>query len=288
MPIAVSDRRWYCRVSEDLHRQVISIAPQLERRGDEGMIQGLYAAATGMMAVEARQSVIANNIANASTPGFRRQDGLQKGFYMILRDAERSPAALNARTAPGGGVRLLETFTDVSGGAVVNTGDPFHVALDGPGFIVVDTPYGERFTRNGKLSIDIEGHLATLSGHKVQNVGGGYIDVRGGLVEIDQEGVVKVDGLPTGQIRIVEFENPHVLSRQGHDLYAAAEAAAERATPAATTRVAPKSLETSNVQLPVEMIQMIMGLRAYAANQKVINAFEDTISRLIERVGSPL
>ena len=252
------------------------------------MIQGLYAAALGMLAAEARQALIANNIANASTPGFRRQDGVQKGFYSVFAPMFRTPAYLNSQKGPGGGTQMIESFTDFSGGVVAGTGDALNIALSGPGYIAVDTPQGERFTRNGKFTIDGDGHLATLNGCKVQNVTGGYIDIRGGRVEIDEEGMVKVDNAATGQIRIVEFGNPHLLNREGEDLYRASEAAGRQSAPATGTRVFSEALETSNVQLPIEMFDMMMGLRAYAANQKVITSFEETITQLIERVGSPI
>ena len=264
------------------------IEGQADDWGGTRVIQGLYAAALGMLAMEARQALIANNIANASTPGFRRQDGVQKGFYSVFAPMFHTPAYLNSRKGPGGGTQMVETFTDFSGGVITSTGDPLNIALSGPGFMAVDAPQGERFSRNGKLTIDGDGHLATLNGCKVQNVTGGYIDIRGGRVEIDEEGIVKVDNAPTGQIRLVEFENPHLLNREGEDLYRASEAALRRSALATGTRVFPEAIETSNVQLPIEMIDLLMGLRAYAANQKVIASFEDTITQLIERVGSPI
>jgi len=252
------------------------------------MLQGLYAAATGIMAVEDQQAVIANNIANASTVGFRRQAPIQKGFYDTFVTELRRPFWFNTQEAPGGGVKVVETFTDVSAGTLTRTEDPLNVALQGPGFVVVDTPNGERFTRSGKFSVDLDGQLATVDGFKVQNADGGGIDVRGGTIEILADGAVNVDGAPTGRIRLVEFEDPHVLTREGHYLYAASDAAAVRSAEAADTQVVQQALEASNVNLPHEMVNMIVGLRAYAANQKVINAMDETVSRLIERVGMPV
>ncbi len=252
------------------------------------MIQGLYAAATGIMAIENQQALVANNIANAGTPGFRRQDAVNKGFYEVFLNKLVSPTRLNQEAGPGGGVKVLETFTDTRNGVVTTTGNPLNVALMGPGYIAVETAQGDRFTRNGTLSVDTEGYLVTESGYRVQDVGGGYIDVRGGQVEIDGDGMIRVDGEVTGQIRLVEFEDPHALTREGHDLYAALDETLAAAAPAAETQVIPESLEASNVQLPVEMIKMIVGLRAYSANQRVINSIDETVSKLIEQVGSPV
>jgi flagellar basal-body rod protein FlgG len=105
-------------------------------------------------------------------------------------------------------------------------------------------------------------------------------------VQIGEDGQVTVEGRPVGQIRLVEFDDPHVLSRAGNNLYSAPDEA--RSTEAAGTSIAPASLEMSNVQIPYEMAQMTLGLRAYAANQRVINAIDETMTRLINEVASPV
>jgi len=251
------------------------------------MITGLYAAANGMLAMEDRQAVIANNIANAATAGFRRQIPVVKGFDEILLEEARHPFRFNVERAPGGGVKTVETFSDTRSGGVYTTGNPLNVGLLGPGYLVVDTPKGERFTRNGELTVDVDGQLATADGYKVQG-DGGPIDVRGGAVTIDESGMVRVDGVPAGQLRIVEFADPHMLTREGHTLYTASAEALNKSAPATNTRVVSAALERSNVEMPVEMAQMILGLRAYAANQRVINTFDETMSQVIDRVGAPL
>lgn len=252
------------------------------------MIQGLYAAASGLMAIEEQQSVIANNIANASTPGFKRQNAIQEGFYEILLNRMINPAFLDVQKGPGGGLRTAETYSDFGNGVLATTGDPFHVALQGPGFFSVDTPDGILYTRNGRFTVDGEGQLATAEGHKVLSAGGAPIDVSGGRFEVDASGTVLIDGLNAGQISITEFEQPHLLSRRGDSLYYAPEAALAASAPAQNTRVAPGSLEMSNVQLPYEMAQMMLGLRAYGANQRVINCMDETMSRLIDQVAMPM
>ncbi len=252
------------------------------------MIQGLYSAATGIVAIEARQAAVANNIANASTVGFKRQNPVQEGFYNYFVTKLKRPFHFNVVSGPGGGAKVVETFSDLSGGIMRKTGDPLNVALQGPGYLVVDTPGGERFTRAGALAIDVDGHLATSDGYKVQNVGGGWIDARGGPVTIDSEGAVSVDGVMMGQMRLVEFEDAHMLTREGYTLLAASDAAMRRSARAANTQVVQEQLEMSNVNLSREMVEMIMGLRAYAANQRVINSVDETMSRLIDQVGSPV
>lgn len=252
------------------------------------MIQGLYAAATGMMAVEDRHAVIANNIANASTTGFKRQDTVQEGFYEMYLGAMHSPSLFDVQKGPGGGVHVMETFTDLSAGPLKTTGNPLDIALMGPGYLTVETPNGERFTRNGQLSLNSDGELITEDGYRVLGTGGQGITVQGAHVEFDEEGRVMADGQPVGQLRLVEFEDPHMLTREGHTLYVASDAAMRRSTTAANTRIAPESLEASNIQVPIEMINMLLAVRAYAANQTAITTISDTASRLINEVGMPL
>ena len=97
-----------------------------------------------------------------------------------------------------------------------------------------------------------------------------------------------MDGAATGQLRLVEFENPHMLTREGAGLYSASQATLNRSAPAAHTAVVHKALEMSNVNVPNEIVNMLLGLRAYGANVKVISTIEETMTRLIEQVGAPI
>ncbi len=248
------------------------------------MIQGLYAAATGMITIEDQQSVIANNIANSATVGFKRQNATAEGFKQVFLGQAGTAARLNATKAPGGGLRLLSTYTDQQSGPLLATGDPLNIALTGPGFITVTTPDGQRYTRNGAFKVDQDGQLATSDGYKIQGDGGGPITVSGGAVSFDRSGNVLIDNQPVGKLGIVEFADVKALQHDGTNLFASATGTG---TPATNTEVAPGTLEGSNVQLPVEMASMILGLRAYAANQKVISSVDDTLTRLIDDVGTP-
>jgi flagellar basal-body rod protein FlgG len=136
--------------------------------------------------------------------------------------------------------------------------------------------------------LDAQGQLCTADGYRVQNATGGAIVARGGKIGITREGRVLVDGQPVGQIRVVEFADPHGLTREGYSYYNASESAAASVKPAANTVVEHEAVEMSNVSLPYEMVKMMVGVRAYAANQKVITTLDETTSKLIEQVGMPL
>lgn len=247
------------------------------------MLQGLYAAANGMMAVEDRQAVIANNIANSVTPGFKRQVAVQKGFDLVFEGTRKGTNHFKGMVAPGGGLKISETFSGFENGMISSTGNALDVALIGPGFFKVDVGDQAMYTRAGRFSIDQAGLLVTQHGYPVLDANDEAIDVSGGIVKIDESGNVIIDDIPTTQLGIVDFSDPHALSREGYSLFRNTGLTAE--IESQDTTVAPQSLESSNVQLPVEMTNMMMALRAYAANQQVISSVSETTSRLIDQVG---
>lgn len=248
----------------------------------------LFAAANGMRTLEERQAVVANNVANASTPGFRRQHSIAKGFHSIFMNSRGTVTRYNREDAPGGGVKGIETFTDVTPGPIQKTGNPLDMALIGPGYFALDTPDGERFTRSGRFMIDPQGMLINERGYRVQSAAGGPLEVQGGVIEIGPDGSVFSNGAPVGQIRVVEFEDVHMLARQGDSMFMASEAALQRSAVAANTTIEPEALEASNVQIPLEVASMTIALRAYQANQLIISATDETTGRMIEQVGMPV
>ncbi len=250
------------------------------------MISGLYTAANGMIAVEDRQAVIANNIANSTTPGFKRQFAVQRGYEQryFLPDGRR-PERFDRIMAPGGGTKTVETFSNFGNGVVTNTGGAMDVALIGPGFLRVETPNGERYTRMGHFAIGEGGNLVTVNGETVLSDGGEPINVSGGAVTFNSAGDVLVNGLSRGKLGLFEFADPHALEREGYTLFRASQTALDGMTPAGETSIAPQSIEASNVALPSEMVSMLTALRAYAANQQVIQAINETAGRFINQVG---
>lgn len=248
------------------------------------MLQGLYMAANGMMTVEARQAVTANNIANAATDGFKSQLAVQQGYYAPY-SPNGSPAHLfDTLRAPGGGDKLTETYTNYTTGSLVQTGRELDVALLGPGFLQVEKD-GETFlTRAGHLSLDADSTIVNPDGYPVLDDSGGTITVPPGDLAIGEDGAVSVDGDVIGQLGIVEVADPHALQRAGYTLFALGGATTG---PALETSLISGTREGSNVQIPIEMIQMTMGLRAYGANQQVITSISETVGRLIDQIGAP-
>ena len=251
------------------------------------MIQGLYNAASGMIALEAQHTILANNIANVSTPGFKSYEPVQLGFYTTFSDKLHRSSFFDAQSAPAGGVKTVENYPDLAVGAMQVTDNPLNAALLGPGYFAIETAAGERYTRCGTFAVDEQGYLVTQNGNKVASIGGGGIAVGDGKVNIASDGAVTSDGQAAGQIRVVEFESPARLTRVGDNLYAASDEVAKKMGAAADTTVVQNRLEMSNVSLPREMSRMMIGLRAYEANQKVIQGLDGSIGKLIDQVGMP-
>ncbi len=249
------------------------------------MITGLYISAGGMLSSELRHSVYANNIANSATVGYKSQIPVQLGFYPLVRNLYGDYRVTIPKSAPGGGVKVVETYPDLSMGPFRKTENPFDVAIQGPGYIVVQTPRGERYTRAGNLTRDVQGYLCTQQGYRVLGIDNQPIAIQGARVNIGEDGGVVVDGANVGRIQCVEFANPERLVREGENLFYASDEVLRSKVPAEKSVIKQGYLEWSNIKLPTEMVKLILGLRSYEANQRVLVAFDDTLGRLIEQVG---
>lgn len=285
------------------------------------MIRGLYTAASGMVAQEHRMDAISNNIANADTEGYKRDIAAFKAFpeLMLRRLNEeitplppsRVPPPLGSvDTAPvvgrlGTGVELNEIYTVFEQGSLKQTENPFDMALESEGFFVVDTPTGERLTRNGSFHLGPEGLLVTKEGYPVLGENG-PIAIKENNFVVDQNGrVYENDEFPDDperliamienewgetemidRLRLESVPNPRYLRKQGSSLWRSTEESGEQLTLEndARPRVRQGFLESSNVNSVTEMVQMIEVNRAYEANQKVLQAQDSSTSRLINDV----
>ncbi|MCX8064043.1 MAG: flagellar hook-basal body protein [Candidatus Hydrogenedentes bacterium] len=249
------------------------------------MITGLYISAGGMVSTELRHSVYANNIANSATVAYKSQVPVQLGFYPLLRASAGKFKIAIPNSAPGGGVKVVETYPDWTLGPIRKTDNPLDLAIQGPGFLVVQTPKGERYTKAGNLTRDSEGYLSTSQGYRVLGDNNQPILVQGTNVNIATDGNVTVDGVNVGRIQCVGFAHPERLLREGENLYYASEDIVGEKTPSVDSKIMQGYLEWSNIKLPYEMIKMTLGLRSYEANQRVLVTFDESLGRLIDQVG---
>jgi len=250
-------------------------------KGGRAVIKALYSAASGMLGEQVRQEAVANNIANVSTGGYKKAIPAMRGFYQIYLNAIGA-IEIDRGAVPGGGMLMDATASDFSQGPIKQTGERFDVALDGPGFFVVETAPGTTlYTRGGHFALNQSGELVTESGHKVQGQGG-PITASGANVAITEDGRVMVDGSERGTLKVVTFDDPRMLARVGDTMFAAPQGVAP-ATPE-RVRVISGALESSNVSAAKEMLTMLVTARNFEANQRVLRAVDDTLDRTINDV----
>ena len=280
------------------------------------MIRGWFTAVSGMRAQQWRLDTVGNNLANVNTDGFKRGQAVFKAFpQMLMRRMNDDGVYLHpfgsADMAPvigrlGTGVEFNELYVSLEQGPLRETHSDFDIALDGPGFFAISTPWGERYTRNGSFFLGMEGYLMTKSGFQVLGENG-PIRVQANNFQIDREGRVWVnaeygddpntmiarernewnDTVLLDTLRIVNFDVPRYLRQQGTSLFFATEISGPPHIMETGERpsVWQGFIEAANVEPVREMIQMIEINRAYEANSRVIQTHDSMLGTLINQVG---
>lgn len=253
------------------------------------MVRGIYIAASGMELQEARQEAVAQNVANAETPGYKRQRVPSRplgDFQAYLAEAlEQIPVGeVNL------GARAVRA-TDFSPGTLKRTGEPLHAAIQGRGFFAVQAEGGEVFyTRDGQFGLDAEGYLVLWGaagwGEKIRVLGrdGQPLRLPPGAREahLTPDGRLVAGGEGVGELRVVEFpeEGLRGLVRRGNNLFSAP-GEGEVVDP----RLRPGYLELSNVDPAEEMVEMMALSRAYEACQRVILAQDALLEKAANEIG---
>lgn len=254
------------------------------------MIKALGIAATGMEAQQLNMDVIANNLANINTPGFKKSRAdFQDLLYQTIKSAGTSTA--NGNQTPTGiqiglGSRTAAVQRIYTAGDVSQTGNDFDFAIEGPGFFQVEMPNGDTaYTRSGALKLDGTGRLVTSDGYPV--LPQITIPANATKVSIQEDGTVEVfqDGAATGSqvgnIELANFSNPAGLSSIGSNLLLETPSSG---TPTTGTpgqlglgSLSQGYLEGSNVSVMEEMVNMIAGQRAYEINSKAIKTADEML-----------
>lgn len=230
------------------------------------MVRGLYIAAEGMLARQTAQDVIASNLANANTNGFKAD---RLVFQTALERMVIRPSASIGSLS--GGAVVSGTFADLSQGSIQTTGNPFDLALVGEGFFAIQTPNGVRYTRNGAFQLNEEGVLVTRRGEPVLGSRGPVQLSSTGSIRFEADGTVLVDGTPVDQLLIVTGR----LNKEPSGLFVG------NATPLENPTLVSGALESSNVSVVAEMIAMIEVMRAYEAAQRVIRAHDEALAQAV-------
>jgi flagellar basal-body rod protein FlgG len=253
------------------------------------MLRAFSAAATGMTAQQTMVDIIANNLANINTSGFKRsQINFQDLLYVKMQESGTEVASgVNSPTGLeiGSGVKAASNVKVFSVGELQSTENPLDIAIAGEGFLQVVMPNGDlRYTRDGALQINGNGELVTSSGYSIQPSITVPIDATS--ISIEKDGGVNVtDSARTqsvvGNIQLVRFPNPSGLSSEGNNLYAETEASG---TPTTGTpgesgfgTIQSRFLEKSNVQMVTELVNLITAQRAYEINSRAIRAGDDML-----------
>ncbi len=250
------------------------------------MIYGLYQSAAGMMVNQYRQAVLANNLANADTVGFKRDVAalIERPPAWARRPDEVDPS-LRPMT---GGVWAARTHTDFSEGQLQRTDNPLDVALAGPGFLMIEGDNGPLLTRDGRLIVAADGTLVSATdGRAVLGRGGAPVRVspRGGEVRIDEDGFVLQRGRVVGQLGISDVQDPRMLRKVGGGRFELL-ANPEQALIPASARVLSGYVERSTVEPVKTLTSMLEASRAYLLNAQMLTLQDQTAARLINVVAS--
>ncbi|MDD9946756.1 MAG: flagellar basal-body rod protein FlgG [Myxococcales bacterium] len=260
------------------------------------MLKALNTAATGMIAQQTNVDVVANNMANVNTTGFRRSRAeFQDLVYQTVRapggktsDGQSLPTGIQI----GQGTRTISTEHMHMQGAMKQTSNPLDMAIEGDGFFKVTRPGGEvAYTRAGNFKTDADGRLVTVDGYPVEPAIVVPPDTTS--ITITGDGVISVTlagqtaSQEVGQMTLANFANPGGLRAIGRQMFLPTDASGEpiEGVPGqeGIGTISQASLEGSNVQVVNEMIDLIASQRAYELNQKVITAADDMLRKVTER-----
>ncbi|MEO9176882.1 MAG: flagellar hook-basal body protein [Gaiellales bacterium] len=239
------------------------------------MERGLFAAASGMLADQIRQDVIANNLANATTAGFKGDVAVGEAFPDMLVNQLQSGASVGKL---GLGSRITETATDASQGSIVRTGNTYDLAIAGPGWFSVQGPSGKAYTQNGAFTVDAKGQLVTADALPVLDSNGRPVNVGGDNAVVTPDGNVTVGGRQVAKLAITALD-PKRLHKLGDNLYTGT---VDKTT--ATGRVEQGYLENSNVNSVKEMVDLISTMRSFEAGQKAVSAIDDSLGKAVNDV----
>lgn len=241
----------------------------------------LLVSLSNQMALRRKLDIVANNIANVSTTGFKRESALFEEFTLPVEVTD--PISGKLTTENLSYVRDYGTVRDLSEGNLDTTLSPLDIGLDGEGFLVVQTPDGPRYTRNGHFKLDATGRVVDNAGNALLAQGGSELSVTPGdePIQIASDGTFSTRAGVLGRIDVVKFADMQAVKKTGDNLYETSQSP----QPAEGTSVRQGMLEKSNVEPIVEMVQMIDVLRSYQQSSEMVQTGEDLVRKAIQKLG---
>lgn len=245
----------------------------------------LYVGVSRQMILQREMDVTANNIANSDTTGFKVES-------ILASPDPQLPPGVVGRQTPIQYVFDHGMARDFTQGKLIPTGGPLDLAIDGKAFFTVSTANGDRYTRDGRFTVDPQGQLVTQAGDPVQSSTGSPITLisNGGppIISADGEVSQSVPGQPqetiVGKIGVVRFDSLASLSKQGDGLYA--NTASTSPQPAPDARIRQGMLEASNVQPIIQITELIRVQRAYESISNMISSTNDLADQSVQRLGA--
>ncbi len=256
------------------------------------MIRGLYTSGWSMLALNKKMDVLANNLANVSTNGYKKDTVVLEGFPKLLASRLHDNTDRYAGGVPVGDLSFSndvgEVYTNFQQGTLENTENLLDIGIkdEGNAFFAIAVPssedgFEEFYTRDGGFVLNANGQLITKQGYFVlgQN---GVIQLQGDQFVVRQDGTILQDGQVVDKFIIRQFSEPQTLRKNGENLLSPTEETQEEDF---TGRVIQGYLEQSNVDAIREMVDMISLMRSYEANQRVITAMDGTLEKAVNEVG---
>jgi flagellar basal-body rod protein FlgG len=249
-------------------------------------MEGLYIAASGGTKQLKKLDILSNNIANINTQGFKKD--------MLIYEEKTTPFVQNSLNGYGlevlnsfegkdpavSYVQVTQSITNYEQGSLIKTDNPLDVAIEGQGFFVVNTPNGDRYTRNGNFHLDGSGQLVDQKGNVIITQSEEPVLVPFGTkqITINQDGSIfggaEIDQEALGQLKIVKFSDPHVLVKEGEGFYKIKNASIKEIL-INDAKVLQGFTENSNANAIHEMTQMIETVRQLEAYQKIIQSIDE-------------
>lgn len=257
------------------------------------MVKGLYTAYTGMILQEHRMDVVTNNMANVNTNGYKKEGTTAQSFDDMLafkiKDATEGYGTAKRLGHNNPGVKIGEGYTDFSQGGMKETGNPFDLALTDKGFFAVEYTdkagnTSVKYTRDGDFTLTQDGYLVTQDGDFVLDPDGKHVKISTNANEtlVNVKGQIIQDGKVASTIQITDFEDYNYLKHFGENYFEPIDGAKE--TEAAAS-VYEGFLETSNISVVSEMVEMIAIQRQYESNQKLITTIDGTLEIAANQIG---
>jgi flagellar basal-body rod protein FlgG len=256
------------------------------------MLKGLYTAYHGMINEQNRMDTMTNNLANASTVGFKKEGSTSQAFNDILayklKDASVGIGNVERLGVNNPGVKIGENYTDYREGSFRVTENTYDLALQGDGFFAVevtnrDGDTSTKYTRAGSFTLNEQGYVVTKEGDYLLDTQNNRIRINPNLdTQITRGGVIQQDGTQLAQIQVADFEDYDYLEKYGDTFYQPVEGA-ERIDGNAQIRSG--YLEMSNVNTVSEMVNLISITRAYEANQKVLQTYDGGLDIIANQIG---